>query len=257
MRNWPSAVRWKLRYRGDEVFCPLCEKPAHEFLPNIKETAGHKAIDQYQIVSMGKRAHYRCPWCGSTDKERLVWWYLETILAPGQRVLHVAPEVQTRRRIQAIPGIEYVSGDKFYGNERYHDGRYEGAAEIDITDLPYADESFDIIICNHVLEHVEDDRRALSELYRVVKPNGKAILQVPVSYQTKTIEDTSLKTEKEREQSFGQIDHVRIYGTDYPTRLEEAGFTVTDIAPEDRPDLSKYGVNPREHLYIAERRTSL
>lgn len=204
---------------------------------------------------MGNRKHYQCPWCGSTDKERLVWWYLSQILAPGQRILHIAPERNTRRRIQEIPNIEYTCGDKFYGDPRYKDGRYDGVDEVDITALPYADHSFDIIICNHVLEHVEDDVRALSELHRVLKPGGKAILQVPVSYSTKTIEDPTAKTEEEHERVYGQRDHVRIYGTDYPARLEKAGFVVIDIAPEGRPSLAKFGVNLLEHLYLCERVT--
>lgn len=153
-----------------------------------------------------------------------------------------------------MPGIEYVCGDKFYGSPRYKDGRYDGVDEIDITALPYADKSFDSIICNHVLEHIEDDSCALSELYRVLKSGGKAILQVPISYITKTIEDPSARTEEEREQTFGQIDHVRIYGTDYPARLKKAGFVVTDIAPENRPPLTRFGVNPREHIYIASKK---
>lgn len=206
---------------------------------------------------MGNRDHYQCPWCGSTDKERLVWWYLSQILVPGQKILHIAPEKNTRRRIQAMPNMEYICGDKFYDNPRYKDGRYSGVDQIDITALSYPDKSFDIIICNHVLEHVEDDARALSELHRVLKTGGTSILQVPVSYITETIENPAMRTEKQRERAFGQIDHVRIYGTDYPQRLEEAGFSVTDIAPTNRPYLSRYGVNPREHLYIAERRHSL
>jgi len=175
------------------------------------------------------------------------------LITPGQRILHIAPEKNTRRRIAQIPGVEYICGDKFYDNPRYRDGRYDGVQEIDITELPYGDNFFDLVICNHVLEHVEDDALALAELHRVLKKGGKAILQVPVSYDTVTIEDGTAQTEAERERIFGQIDHVRIYGVDYPMRLEKAGFVVTDIAPECRPSLDRFGVNKREHLYVAEK----
>lgn len=246
------SIKRYFTYRGDTFYCQLCERSARVFLPRNKKTIGQETITKYNIVAMGDRGHCTCPWCGSTDKERLVWWYLSQILASGQKILHVAPEKNTRRRIQTLSNIEYICGDKFYDNPRYKDGRYSGVDQIDITALPYADHSFDIIICNHVLEHVEDDARALSELHRVLKVGGKAILQVPISYIIETVEDFTAKTEIERELKFGQIDHVRIYGTDYPARLERAGFAVIDIAPEDRPSLAKFGVNPREHLYVVE-----
>lgn len=248
------AIKHYFTYCGGTFYCPLCERSARLFLPNRnKSIIGQKTIDKYNIVAMGNRQHYQCPWCGSTDKERLVWWHLSQLLSSGQKILHIAPERNTRRRIQEIPDIDYTCGDKFYGDMRYMDGRYSGVDQIDVTSLPYTDRSFDIIICNHVLEHVGDESRALSELYRVLKKGGKAILQVPVSYATKTIEDCSVKTEEERERTFGQIDHVRIYGIDYPTRLEKVGFVVIDISPGDRPSLSRYGVNASEHLYLCKR----
>lgn len=253
VRSFLQSLRLGMRYWGTAMYCPLCERTARVFLPNTKELPGQKTIDRYHIVAMGKRSNYRCPWCNSTDKERLVWWYLSQLSLAGKRILHVAPERVTRRKLEQVPGIDYVCGDKFYGHSRYSDGRYEGAENIDITSLPYTEQSFDLIICNHVLEHVEDDTRALSELYRVLKPGGQAIPQVPISYDTPTIEDRTIQTEKEREIAFGQVDHVRIYGTDYPSRLEQAGFSVIDIGPEDRPSLDRLGVNPREHLYIANR----
>jgi predicted SAM-dependent methyltransferase len=99
--------------------------------------------------------------------------------------------------------------------------------KMDLTDIPFPDGAFDAIICNHVLEHIIDDRKAMSELYRVLKPSGWAILQVPISLTLEsTYEDFSITTEKGREDAFGQGDHVRIYGKDYKTRLQQTGFKV-------------------------------
>jgi SAM-dependent methyltransferase len=255
----------RLRYRlvrayrryGTAYYCPLCERHARAFAPN-PPGPGQATIDHYRIVSMGARAHYRCPWCNSSDKERLVWRFLETrtdILDPRApaRVLHVAPEKGVSRRVRALTHVEYVSGDKFEGDARYTPQRYEGAHYLDITDLSsLADDRFDLVICNHVLEHVPDDRRALRELFRVTKPGGIAILQVPVSRDTATIEDPAA-TAEERLRTFGQRDHVRIYGeADYLARLADAGFAVRKIPAHDigaLRDCRRMGFNADEALY--------
>ena len=127
----------------------------------------------------------------------------------------------------------------------------------DITDMNFGDSCFDFIICNHVLEHIQDDRKAMSELFRVLKPSGEAILQVPISkYNKGTFEDFLIILPEEREKYFGQKNHVRIYGRDYKGRLESVGFKVElyDI----KKDLSikaikKYGLNEEEILYIGKK----
>lgn len=105
--------------------------------------------------------------------------------------------------------------------------------KMDITDIRYPDESFDIIICSHVLEHVPDDVKAMSEFHRVLKKNGWAILLVPIAAMDKTYEDFSIVTEAGRLKAFGQSDHVRKYGKDYIDRLRSAGFNVTVIKKEE------------------------
>jgi len=132
--------------------------------------------------------------------------------------------------------------------------------KMDITDIQYPDASFDAIICNHVLEHVPDDRRAMRELYRVLKPGGWAILQVPYSEQiTQSIEDPSITTPEARARVFGQEDHVRIYAKeDYLTRLEEAGFRMELLnwweAGEDFGNpTNRYGLMPRETLFVGRK----
>jgi ubiquinone/menaquinone biosynthesis C-methylase UbiE len=128
---------------------------------------------------------------------------------------------------------------------------------MDLADISVGDESFDVIICNHVLEHIIDDHKAMTELYRVLKPKGWAILQVPISPTlTHTFEDFSLTTDTQREAAFGQHDHVRIYANDYIQRLDKAGFAVTIFKWHSEPEQfgganNRFALNEHEWLYLA------
>jgi predicted SAM-dependent methyltransferase len=134
------------------------------------------------------------------------------------------------------------------------------AVKMDITDIRFPDDSFDAIICNHVLEHVVDDRRAMSELYRTLRPGGWAILQVPLSLSlTTTYEDSSIATASGRAEAFGQSDHVRIYAEDYKDRLERAGFCVSVFRWIAEPEYfggarNRHGLNHEERVYRADKR---
>jgi SAM-dependent methyltransferase len=122
--------------------------------------------------------------------------------------------------------INYYPGDKFISGLKYP----RGTKNIDIMNIAYPDNFFDSILCSHVLEHVPDDMQAMREFYRVLKPGGWAILQVPIDYsKATTFEDSRITTPEEREKYFGQCDHVRLYGCDYPNRLIQAGFKVDNI----------------------------
>jgi len=126
---------------------------------------------------------------------------------------------------------------------------------IDITNLPFEDDIFDAIICSHVLEHIQNDKKAISELFRILKPGGFAILQVPISKILETtFEDPSVILPEERKKIFGQFDHVRIYGQDFKTRIEEAGFILKLFNPIKEKlcdNIEKYALNPDEDLYVA------
>ena len=147
--------------------------------------------------------------------------------------------------LRASTKINYISGDL---NPLVADRK------IDITDINFENNYFDFIICNHVLEHIVDDQKTMRELFRVLKPEGFAILQVPISRKAKeTFEDFSITTPGEREKYFGQKDHVRIYGKDYKNRLESIGFKVElyDIKKDlGIQDIKKFGLNEEEILYI-------
>ena len=184
----------------------------------------------------------------------MVYWYIinkTKILNSSKniRLLHVAPERNLQKILKSFSHIEYVSGD--LNPLKNYDIR------LDITDMNFEDNFFDVIIYNHVLEHVKDDRKAMSELFRVLRPKGFTILQVPISKKAKeTFEDFSITTPEGREKYFGQKDHVRIYGKDYRKRLEDVGFKLNlyDIKNDlSIKNIKKYGLNKEEILYIGKK----
>jgi SAM-dependent methyltransferase len=167
-----------------------------------------------------------CPSCLSFERHRLLWLFLRdrtdlfSSTAP-RTLLHVAPEPCLQKRLSKLPHFDYIVSD--LQSKDAHE-------RMDITNIGSADCSFDIILCNHVLEHVPDDKKAMRELLRVLKPDGWAIINVPVEYnREKTYEDPSIVSEKERKLHFGLEDHVRVYGKDYRERLGNAGFSVQEI----------------------------
>jgi SAM-dependent methyltransferase len=199
-----------------------------------------------------------CPICFANSRARLLLQYIERetrILSadPPIGVLHIAPEYGIFVRLRAKKVINYRPVD--ISLQEYRDTG--GVAYCDITAIDHSDESFDLIICSHVLEHIPDDRRAMKELFRVLKRGGRAILQVPISASLQsTVEDPSLSDPRERERRFGQHDHFRIYGADYTTRLQECGFLVETFDPKSRWGealVEELRLNPREKLFIGRK----
>lgn len=209
-----------VEHMGDKFFCPFCGKGFSHFLPTGKKS---EAFENNHIIGGGYRENAVCPQCHSLDRERHIYLYLneETdIFSSKRKVLHIAPEYNLKAELIKNKGLEYLCGDLYPQLEK-------GIIKLDVTDLPFKDNYFDTVLCNHVLEHVPDDRKAMGELFRVLKTGGWAILQVPVSDLLKeTYEDSSIEAPEERLEKFGQSDHVRIYGIDYVERLKNEGFTV-------------------------------
>jgi SAM-dependent methyltransferase len=176
------------------------------------------------------RQDAKCPRCGALERHRLAWLFLQknTDLFDGRskKMLHVAPEPCYVPKFKNLMGNNYLSADLF-------DPR--AMVKMDICDIQYPDSTFDIILCNHVLEHVLDDRKAMQEFHRVLKVGGWAILNVPLSSET-TFEDPTIVDPKERLRVFGQEDHVRRYGGDYVDRLRDSGFAVQIFQVEDLVD---------------------
>jgi SAM-dependent methyltransferase len=218
-------------YRGDRVTCPCCGRTARKFIPTVLPVGPN-------------RANARCPNCGARDRQRYMWLYLErktNILVDRLRVLHFAPERIFEEWLRPRANLDYVSTDL---------ARARADVKADITDLPFPDDSFDVILCSHVLEHVLDDRKAMRELYRVLRPGGWALVLVPMDFRRdETYEDPSVVDPAERERHYGQADHVRVYGPDFTARLEEAGFTVRveDLRRElGEAEARRYGLRPRK-----------
>jgi SAM-dependent methyltransferase len=151
-----------------------------------------------------------------------------------------------------LANVEYIAAD--LDPEPYRN--VMDIVRADITNLQWDKGHFDLVICNHVLEHVPDDRKAMSELFRVMRPEGTAILQVPIAGAPReTVEDPSIECADERERLFGQVDHVRIYGTDYVDRLRGAGFNVDLFNPNSwgAQVIDELRLDPRERVIIARK----
>lgn len=208
MSYWvrPLMAWW---YRGDRYTDPIDGRSFKSFLPygygNVREN----------VLS---------PSTLSLERHRLLWLYLnrETdLLTRPQSLLHFAPEQCFYTRFRKSETIKYTTTDLL-----------SPLADVkaDICNLPFDDNSYDFILCNHVLEHVPDDETAMKELYRVLKPGGMAILQIPLENdRAVTFEDDSITDKEERARIFGQYDHVRVYGMDYFKRLESIGFQVQAV----------------------------
>jgi SAM-dependent methyltransferase len=240
-----------LKYRGNNYYCPLCGKSYRTFLPGGFDLP---VIKEKNIVGAGLRENNICPGCQSTDRDRLVFLYLEQnsdFFTQYNRVLHVAPEPALFNVFKKLKNIEYFPGTK------YHEGFYyrKNIMKLDITSLDFENNKFDFVIANHILEHITDDYKAMKEILRVLKPGGQAILQVPIALSLNTTyENTNIKSAKEREKYFGQFDHVRLYGKDYYKRLEKTGFNVLKLKPNTDnwkvDNIDKYGINKNEYLYV-------
>ncbi|UZT96661.1 class I SAM-dependent methyltransferase [Chryseobacterium fluminis] len=237
-----------LSHSGFTYYCPFCGYRAKDW-----EVVGHDlpVLQEKKVVGGGRRAA-GCYKCQSRDRERLLYAFIvEELRLPENKnlsLLHIAPEIKLSEILLNQNFKEYICGDLFTPGYYYADY----VKNINVLDISYSDHYFDFVICNHVLEHIPDDKKAMRELFRVLKPGGKAILQVPISGNTwETHEDFTISDPKKREELFGQFDHVRIYGQDYSSRLEESGFKVNRINISDQ--YKKLGLNPYEDIFFCEK----
>jgi hypothetical protein len=199
----------KLYFKGNQFTDPIDGSSYRKFLPY-----GYQNLRQNAL----------CPGTLSLERHRLLWLYLDrktSFLTDSIRVLHVAPEQVFYKKFKSFSHWDYTTTD-------LHSPLADVKA--DICALPFEDNSYDLILCNHVLEHIPNDLKAMKELYRVLKPRGTAILQVPLEEDREnTFEDDSITDQQERTRIFGQYDHVRVYGHDYYNRLQKAGFKATPV----------------------------
>jgi SAM-dependent methyltransferase len=217
VRSWTTPT--------DNRHCPICDWKGQAFL--MFGTPPNRRFDA------------ACPRCGSLERQRLGWRVLEDVMPRtaaaerGLSVLHVAPEVCIESAFRARAD-DYLSIDL---TDR-------GMRVMDVTDLKLADATRDVVWCSHVLEHVPDDGRAIAEFFRVLRPGGVALLQVPVWGET-TDEDPTVDDPLERLRRFHQRDHVRAPGDDYAQRMRDAGFAVEVVHTRDFPpdQVSRQGLD--------------
>ena len=214
-------------FRGNNVYCPCCNTNFRKFYPS---------------GDFGE-----CPKCGSGSRHRLLFLYLKNrtnFFNTKLKVLHFAPEHCFYKIFKNLPNISYLSADL---------NSPRAMEVIDMTNINYPNNYFDVILSSHVLEHIQDDKKAMSELFRILKLGGWSIHQVPIDYtRDKTFEDPNIKTDREREIIYGHHDHKRIYGKDYINRLEDIGFIVhVDLYANEFSieEAQKFGIDRNSKIY--------
>lgn len=226
-----------LKYRGNVVKCNCCENEFSQFLP-------------YGNV---KRDNAICPRCNSLERNRVLWMYLQKELNIENRhwkILHFAPERTLEKRFKALANLDYFGVDL---NPQLAD------YQVDITDIPYEKNTFDLIICSHVLGHVPDEPKAIQEMKRVLSPNGLAIIMTVIDINNKdTYENPNVKTPAERLEHYGEDDLTRLHGMDFGQRLANEGFNVERLDYRltfDEAEQRRFGLGSgeREVLYLCKK----
>lgn len=235
--HWAARLL-SIFYIGNKVECPVCNSKYRKFLPYGRNTSS--------------RENALCPSCLSLERHRLMALYMKrktNFYTANLKVLHVAPEYCFIDRFERMKNLDYITADIESPLAK---------VKMDIHQIPFPDNTFDVAFCNHVMEHVDDYILAMSELHRVLKPGGWALIQSPqdMKYEV-TYEDPTITDPKEREIHFLQNDHLRLFGRNYGRELEKGGFKVT----EDRfvmDELSKaevlhYSLPGEEIVYFCQK----
>lgn len=220
--------------KGTDVNCPVCDHSYKKFLP-------------YGRVA---RENALCPNCLALERHRLMWLFLQNqtnFFSAPLKVLHIAPEHCFIDRFEALPNLEYITGDIESPLAK---------VKMDVHQIPFEDNSIDVVFCNHVMEHVEDDIKACSEINRVLKKDGWGIIQSPVYDLPETLEDGSITDPAERERVFGQRDHVRKYGNDYAARLRKSGIEIEEnnyVKDFSEEVIKKYALPEKEIIFVCKK----
>ncbi len=208
-------------FRGDKYHCNICGFHAYKFLQRGHD---YSIITKLEIIGAGKR-EVDCPKCGSSDRDRLILEYFKCNFSPeqliGKKLLHVAPEKSLSKKLASEFQLDIVKID--LRTKGYFFTYDKSVIHGNVMDLPFESNFFDFIICNHVLEHVENVETALKEIHRTLKTGGIAITQVPMSLKIPhTLEGQISWNKHERIEKLGQFDHLRLFGSDFEERLKTA-----------------------------------
>lgn len=221
-------------FKGKSAYCPVCDTKVQKFLNHLET---------------GKPNSW-CPICESEQRHRLdlLFFRKNTNLfdSSSKKMLHVAPELSIKPILQREKKLDYITADL---NDP------DAMVKMDITEIQFPDETFDVIYCSHVLEHVIEDWKAMGEFYRVLKTGCWAVLQVPINVEV-TEEDFTVDSDEERLRLYGQIDHVRNYGRDYKDRLEKAGFEVRIFKADEivsKDALKQMSIAPEREVYFCKK----
>lgn len=233
--SYPFKKIAPILYKGNKVECPVCERSFSKFLSYGSDVAHREGV--------------LCPYDLTLERHRLMWLYLKDhsdfFTAKDLQVLHIAPEQCFHKRFKAQKNIHYLTADLVSPIADMH---------FDLHEIPLEDNRFDVVFCNHVMEHVDDALQCMKELYRVMKHGGWAIMQVPQDFTRETTyEDKSITSPEEREKHYWQKDHVRLFGKDYPQWLEKAGFEAEIFDKESKigaEKIERYRLMKGETLYI-------
>ncbi len=223
-------------YSGKGVKCSVCSSEFRKFLP----------------YGRSGRDNALCPNCLALERHRLMYLYLQrktNFFKDNLKLLHVAPEYCFIDRFEKMKNLDYITADIESPLAK---------VKMDIHQIPFEANTFDVAFCNHVMEHVDDDIKAMSELYRVLKPGGWAIIQSPQDWsRATTFEDPTITDPKEREKHYWQDDHLRLFGRDYGKRLEKGGFKVTEdrfvmneLTPEE---VKRFALPANEVIYFCQK----
>jgi SAM-dependent methyltransferase len=242
----PRHVLQKMAHTAMIIISPFYR--GNKFEDPIDGVSYRKLLPYGQLK---RRKNALAPMSMSLERHRLIWLYIKSrtnLFTSQNRFLHVAPEYCFISKFKAMKNIDYVTGDLI---SPWAD------VKMDVREIPFEDNSFDVAMCNHVFEHVIEDTKAMAEFYRILKPGGWAIFQVPIDVKREeTYEDYSITDPWEREKHFWQKDHVRLYGLDYGKRLESVGFKVeeNDFIKEIGEDLSiRYALPLGELLFVCHK----
>ncbi|MGV3601440.1 MAG: class I SAM-dependent methyltransferase [Dyadobacter fermentans] len=235
--HWAARLL-SIFYIGSKVECPVCNSKYRKFLPYGRNTSS--------------RENALCPSCLSLERHRLMALYMKrktNFYTANLKVLHVAPEYCFIDRFEQMKNLDYITADIESPLAK---------VKMDIHQIPFEANTFDVAICNHVMEHVDDYILAMSELHRVLKPGGWALIQSPqdMKYEV-TYEDPTITDPKEREIHFLQNDHLRLFGRNYGKELEKGGFKVTEdrfVMDElTKAEVQRYSLPGEEIVYFCQK----
>lgn len=242
-----NLIRRRVRNILGDKYCIICNNQVDKFEPvGIEE----EIFNRLHIIGGGYRENAVCSNCGCIDRERWLYYVIKNktdISTLSGRILHFAPEESISDYIKNNDEVDYYTADVVLGRAMH---------VTDITNMQYKDETFDYVICNHVMEHIIDEEKAVEEVKRVLKENGKWIFSFPICMEIKTYEDSSIISPEERLKAYGQADHVRLYGYDYKERFEKYGLKLEVYSPQDEitdEELKKYGYIKEDVIIIASK----